>query len=386
MNISKMAKMAQEFVVSTSRAVGNRTINIMDTNGIIIASSDPKRVGTFHQGAYEAVTTQQTVHIHSSDVQRYEGALEGCNTPIYYKGKIIGVVGIYGEPEEVADTAKLLNLYVTQFFEQNSINIRKQTEAEVRKQIMNLLFCQHGFYEGDMIRLEDSISVNLEMPCRIYIINPLAFDDKLKKLRRLDYLSDLLQQDKMINPQRDIYGIQDDCFIIIHTCNDITSCDDSYAQRLYNLCINELGDTELLVSTKCCEIGDIASAYLHACFMCRKVKGINILDKPIRQEQYLIHLMTMGKGKQIAQEYYSKLLKGLGESGFVTAIQTIEAYFSFEGSITKAASALHIHKNTLLYRINRIFTVAELESVGAFTRELLLKLVLDYYKYDKTHS
>ncbi len=387
MDITRMAKMAQEFVISTSKAVGNRTLNVMDTKGIIIASSDPKRVGTFHQGAFEAITTRQTIQIHSADVQRYEGALEGCNTPIYYKGKIIGVIGIYGEPEEVADTANLLNLYVTQFFEQNALNLRKQTEAEVRKQLMNMLFFQQELSEDNLMRLEDAITVHLEVPCRIYIVNFISCDHKLKKLKRLDSLSDSLLLEGFINPQNDIYGVLDDRFTIIHTCSKKQTCEEEYVQKLYNLCLNELGtEIELVAGTRCNEIGDISASYLYTSFMCREIRGVHMLDEPIYKEHFLIHLMNADKGKMTAQEYYLKLLKALGKSGFATAMQTIEAYYSFESSITKAAAALHIHKNTLLYRLNRIFLMAELESAGAFTRELLLKLVLDYYKYrSETH-
>lgn len=354
MDITRMAKMAQDFVTSTSRAVGNRTLNIMDTKGIIIASTNLERVGTFHQGAYEAVTTRQAVHIHSVDVQRYVGALEGCNTPIYYKGKIIGVVGIYGEPDEVADTSNLLNLYVTQFFEQNSLNLHKQTETEVRKQLMNMLFCQHAFSEENVRNLEDTISVHLETPCRIYIINSLS-NNKLKKLRQYDSLSDALMLSSLINSQYDIYGIHDDRFVIIHSCNGNQICKKLFAEKLYNASLKDLGEeVELIVGARCKAMSDIASAYYRSCFLCRGISGMHMLDDPINKEQYLIRLMTMDKGKQNAEEYYLKLLEGLGESGLAIAMQTLEAYYSFESSITRAATALHIHKNTLLYRLNRI--------------------------------
>ena len=47
--MSEFAKLAQDFVEATSLLVGQRTINIMDQKGIIIASTEKHRIGDFHQ-------------------------------------------------------------------------------------------------------------------------------------------------------------------------------------------------------------------------------------------------------------------------------------------------------------------------------------------------
>ena len=38
-------------------------------------------------------------------------------------------------------------------------------------------------------------------------------------------------------------------------------------------------------------------------------------------------------------------------------MQLIDAYFAYEGSITRAASALYIHKNTLQYKLKKMETI-----------------------------
>lgn len=45
----EFSSMAQDFVEATSSLVGGRTINIMDREGTIIASTEQERIGTFHQ-------------------------------------------------------------------------------------------------------------------------------------------------------------------------------------------------------------------------------------------------------------------------------------------------------------------------------------------------
>ena len=56
-------ELAAELVEVTSSLVSGRTINVMDTEGIIVASTEKRRIGTFHQGAREAVLTGKLVNI-----------------------------------------------------------------------------------------------------------------------------------------------------------------------------------------------------------------------------------------------------------------------------------------------------------------------------------
>ena len=100
--------LAREMVEAVSGLVEGRTINLMDTKGIIVASSDPARVGSFHQGAMEAVRTGKMVNITKEQVPDYSGAREGCNMPLRVNGAIIGVVGIRGDPPEIQALADQL--------------------------------------------------------------------------------------------------------------------------------------------------------------------------------------------------------------------------------------------------------------------------------------
>ena len=77
-----ISRSAQEMVDAIAQIVSGRTINIMDQNAMIIASSDPKRIGTFHQGAAEVLASGKPVYIQKDELARYEGAKEGINLPI----------------------------------------------------------------------------------------------------------------------------------------------------------------------------------------------------------------------------------------------------------------------------------------------------------------
>lgn len=240
---------------------------IMDTNGIIIASSSPERIRTFHQGAYKVVQTKEIVQIRPEDLKSYPGAREGYNVPIYYKSKLVGVVGIYGEPEDVIETANLLKLYVTQFFEQNAINIHKRSKLEIRKQFLNMLTSTLDFSEEEYRSVGDSISVYLSMPCRVYIINETSDDNKLKKLKKLEHLLEALHIARILDNTVDVYGIKDSHLVVIHSSSEKYS-NDKYIEKVYRICKEELeSKVEMVVGLQCNNYDEIASFIIYQWIM-----------------------------------------------------------------------------------------------------------------------
>ena len=60
-------------------------------------------------------------------------------------------------------------------------------------------------------------------------------------------------------------------------------------------------------------------------------------------------------------------------------IRTLEAYFERHGNLKKTANALYIHRNTLLYRLERIQDITGLDLNNPETR-LALQLTLRIHK------
>ena len=89
-----LEELAEDLVSATSGLLDGRIINIMNPDGIIIASTQPERIGTFHKGARDAAVSGKPVSIRPDQIQEYSGAREGYNMPLRVGGNIIGVVGI----------------------------------------------------------------------------------------------------------------------------------------------------------------------------------------------------------------------------------------------------------------------------------------------------
>ena len=134
-----LEELAKDLVDVTSSLIGGRTINIMNTDGVIVASTERDRIGSFHQGARDAVRTGKVVNIRRDELERYPGAKEGCNMPLRLNGSIIGAVGIYGNPEEIQDVAHLLEVYAAKYYQLEALLRPRLSESVLREQLLTSL-------------------------------------------------------------------------------------------------------------------------------------------------------------------------------------------------------------------------------------------------------
>lgn len=108
-------------------------INIMNEHGYIIASGNPHRINTLHVGAVDAINQGKTLPMgqgHGSHGQ------PGVNMPITYEGKIIGVVGITGDPDKVVPLASLLKTAVELLLRQEALDQEKRENEKSRQRFL----------------------------------------------------------------------------------------------------------------------------------------------------------------------------------------------------------------------------------------------------------
>ena len=103
-------KLAQQIVDKTMQVI-QYNINIFDINGTIIGSGEPDRLGQVHHGALMAITLNKTIHVNSKMINDLSGAKIGINMPLTLDNKIIGAIGITGEPTNIKKFAELVSVY-----------------------------------------------------------------------------------------------------------------------------------------------------------------------------------------------------------------------------------------------------------------------------------
>ncbi len=375
--MSEFAKLAQDFVEATSLLVGQRTINIMDQKGIIIASTEKHRIGDFHQGAAEVLETGKPVLIKKEDLPRYPGTKEGYNMPIFLNDEIIGVVGIFGCEEEVQSIANLLRVYVTQSFSQFQMTQKQNLEAELRNQLLRLLLFGGESQKEMIAKLCGMLNLQLEYPIRIVLLYERARERNMKHL--LDY-SQLIQNliwKNVLDRRRDVFGIQNADYVILLGGGESPEMQKRLDKLLHEIEAEDIWNAA--VSSPCRNLEEILAGMREVSVLKNRKGGvIQNLEEHSCRMQYLLGSLTVQEGARTAARMLRRLKEQHGENQAEQLLRTARVYYECGGSVARAAEQLNLHKNTLLYRMKQLYQTFELEQDSAFVREFFIRMLLEY--------
>lgn len=115
-----------QYIVDRAMAILPHNLNVMDTRGMIIGSGDPARLHTRHEGAQLVLANQRVVEIDAQAAACLQGVRAGVNLPLMHEGRLIGVLGITGDPEQVRPLAELLRMTAEMLVEQRVSHAERQ--------------------------------------------------------------------------------------------------------------------------------------------------------------------------------------------------------------------------------------------------------------------
>ena len=374
----EFAKLAQDFVEATSLLVGQRTINILDQKGIIIASTEKHRIGDFHQGASEVLATGKPVRIKKEDLPRYPGTKEGYNMPIFLNDEIIGVVGIFGCEEEVQSIANLLRVYVTQSFSQLQMTQKQNLEAELRNQLLRLLLFGGKSQKEMITKLCGMLDLQLKFPVRIILLYERAAERNMKHL--LDYhqfIQNLIWKN-VLDRRRDVFGIQNaDYVILLGESGELLETRKRLDKLLQE--IEREAVWNAAVSSPCRNMEEVSEGMKEVSVLRNRRGGmIQNLEEHTCRMQYLMGRFTVQDGARTVVRMLRRLEDQHGEKQAEQLLQTAQVYYEYGGSVAKAAEKLNLHKNTLLYRMKQLYQTLELEQDTVYVREFFIRMLLEY--------
>ena len=371
-------KMAQQLVETASQLVRGRTVNIMDTDGVIIASTEKERIGTYHKGAGDAIRTGKPVAIEKDQVAQFPGAKEGYNLPLYSRGKIIGVVGIYGNPGEVYDTAQLLGAYTIQFFEQNADWQQQTMENELRGKLLDLLVSLDAADDENASSLLRTLHLRPVFPLRVLIIGLSGTADSMRRLHLFTPLIAELRAQGFLNPVCDVWGIHGSCLTIVKSRADALGRDS--LKRLWDLLPHQEQACRISAGSNASSFGEIKTSYEEALTLNALTDDpIQDFSDPQCRFRYFMY-RSEKRFSPYVQQLYDQLQTALGTRDLPALLETAACYYEENGSVTRAAELLHIHKNTLQYRLRLLWDALEISGLNGFEREYFLRLCILHHR------
>ncbi len=122
-------------------------INIMDRDGVIIASRDQSRVGSYHDAARRIVANGAAIERVEQNANLPSGVRPGVNLPIVHRSETIGVVGVTGDPDEVMALA-----YAVKTSVESMLELEAWKEKALRRQDSKNLLMNHILYDDETPR------------------------------------------------------------------------------------------------------------------------------------------------------------------------------------------------------------------------------------------
>ena len=129
-------------IVEAIKDVCEHDINFIDTNGIIFASTNKKRIGDYHEIGKSVAQTGKSIEVTTDD--SFAGTQKGVNIPFIYKGEITAVIGITGIPEEVRKYAYLAQKITMLLLREHELELHEHTQkTQINHMIRSIIYNDH---------------------------------------------------------------------------------------------------------------------------------------------------------------------------------------------------------------------------------------------------
>lgn len=329
-------KTAQQ-IVDTVKEICGHNINFINSSGIIIASTDPARIGTFHEGGKKVIRTGEPLEVFENDA--FHGTQKGLNLPVLYNGSPAAVIGISGSPEEVRPYARLAERITRLILREQELNAAWQNRNEKKNFLIQSLINGNPADPDYLLCLMDDFRLDPHTPKRIAVIHVLTGNSS-------NYISTMEPKIRHLCAQ--IPGCLSCCrypddFILLADARAM----DSRLEQLRTFAGSENENIHIGIG-RSVDIWQADDSFSTAHMALNSLRGTE--DSLALFDDLTLDILLGSISADIRREYLTKTITDLTPDD----LALLDLYFSQDCSLSKTAEKLFLHKNTLQYRLNHI--------------------------------
>lgn len=343
-----------EKIVDNLKDVINHDINLFDTTGKIIASTNRDRIGSIHQGAYIAAHTKEFLEIENDQV--YEGSRKGINVPIMFNDTVAAVIGITGEKEEVAPYGNIIKKMTEILILENIIQLNSFNRNLNYNDLVNNLLVQQG--DQELINyLSNVLDIDLTIPRRVAI-------GKVAKGSAMSYdmnrLTPLIHG-RLESQRGTFFAINNHELYIF--CGRPVEADTIELLRSIQRAAKEDLQMDLVFG-----LGSLKASYGDYWESAEESRiALNWLNHIGEQGMFesnetIINFKSLDEAlvfsdisAKNAEFLLKKVFNEIPQEDINKYREVFRAYVSENGSIIRGAGQLYIHKNTFQNKLNQIY-------------------------------
>lgn len=347
----------------------HRPIFLADENARIIASTEFKRVGQEHAGARELVSKGLKYFVSPKPCSERERDI--C-FPVYLSDRIVGVVGIVSETAGVEDIIVYYSDTIQRIAEVRIQRLSRRMSHEEEQRYFDharQIFFESTLFSGtltDYLNDDEAVfrasllGIDLVQP-RIIVV--LSFETDFSRsaegavpqalsTKNINDFARYLKQHVRDHQQNFCFASEQQ--VVILFCSNSV---DAVLEQAARLC----GDLENFYSIRIYGgISSVAEGPIHfkrcygeaktACLMAQKIQRKMLLVYNVTSPYFIAQSLA----PEVREALVSSVFQGVPAEEMREMARIIQTYCDNGGIVEQAAAAIFMHRNTFLYRSNKI--------------------------------
>ena len=388
-NAMKMLQeFSQELVILSGRLIGEKVL-ITDTDGVIIGCSDAERIGELHEASLNVLQTGISRSHDQNAASGLRGTFAGITLPLEYDGRLVGTVGITGDPATVVQYGQLIQAFVEMMLRyrtgQQQSTLREQECLSLIREIIHY----NGTKEEESRILIQADSIGCDLSVRRIVVlvqselsaeggSPVETGEMQDAVRRCfdahqNFCVPLSAQQMLVlaalpasvNESQGAAQIRERCGML-----------NEQLEAQHIPAVIALGGVASGIGELHVSCGDVQLTARIAQYMTPRPGILSSEDVTLERMISSIPKRVYGAASERAMELIRnqkdapemrRLILSWCENGF---------------SISDTSRALYIHKNTLIYRMERIHRLTGLD-LHSFRDAMTLYLLISMDRYQE---
>ncbi len=345
-------------IIHQMKDVFNRTIGVIDENGIIIASSDLSKIGEGRQRIREELSYVQEGVVFEGYTYRY----------ITSGGKNDCIVFVEGDDATAAKASQILTISL------GSIKNLYDEKYDKGSFVKNIIL--DNILPSDIYIKSNELHFSNDEPRAVIVIKfqgttstpPYEIVQEFVNDKNRDYVISISEQDIVI--VKEVESDDDNEAIEKFAHNMLTTVSAEHSAKIL------IGISSIVTNLK-----DLARAYKEARISLEVGKVFDI-EKPVMSYENLgigrlIYQLPTTLCEIFLQEVFKK---GSLESLDRETLMTVQSFFENNLNVSETSRKLFVHRNTLVYRLEKIRKLTGLD-LREFDHAVTFKVALMVKKY-----
>lgn len=343
---------AMEIVGELSCIIQHK-INLMNEEGIIIASSDEFRVGSKHM-ASQKILSEKLKSLTVVEDEEYIGSKKGINLPIEIENQYIGVIGISGDYIDVEKYGQVIKKMTEILLMEGDRKTKQQLEQEAKGRFIRD-WVINGISIKDKSFIDRAKMYNLDLYKKRNIIvfstEGIQSVDSKESLRQLEEVEKVIVN--IISNEEEALYLSDSQFYLILVLEQSEQKLIQLCTRLQTAIQKSDGHFYFGIDRENVDIFAMQESFMRAEKSMILAKQNNS-ERPVFYNELFLELFMNEIPEILKCEFIGKVYKGFDSVEIKEMSKILYTLYNCNGSISMASEQLYIHKNTLQYKLNKL--------------------------------